>query len=104
MRQIVLQDSFGIEHLTERSAEKPTVKPDEILVRMQAAALNYVDLAIVEGRLATDLPLPPIPVADGAGVVEEVGEAVQGYGVGELVATLYISSWASGRHSPQHAK
>jgi NADPH:quinone reductase-like Zn-dependent oxidoreductase len=104
MRQLVLKDSFGIEHLAERSVEKPTVKPDEILVRMQAAALNYVDLAIVEGRLGTDLPLPLIPVADGSGIVEEVGDTAQGYRVGELVATLYIPSWASGRYLPRHTK
>ena len=102
MRQIVLEHGFGIEHLTERTAAKPVIKPDEVLVRMQAAALNYVDLAIVEGALGQNLPLPLIPVADGAGIIAETGASVQEFKAGELVSTLYIPSWPSGRYLPCH--
>lgn len=104
MRQIVLENKFGIENLTERSVDKPAVRPDEILVRMQSAALNYVDLAVVEGTLSFDLPLPLIPVADGAGTIEEIGTDVQGYKVGDLVSTVYIPQWQSGRYLAQYTK
>lgn len=104
MRQIVLEHKFGIENLAERVTEKLTIKPDEILVRMKAAALNYVDLAIVEGTLSPDLPLPLIPVADGAGIIEAIGGNVHGYEVGELVSTVYIPQWQSGRYLTEHTK
>jgi NADPH:quinone reductase-like Zn-dependent oxidoreductase len=104
MRQIILQSNFGIENLTEQSVEKPTIEHDEIMLRMQAAALNYVDLAAVEGTLAPNLPLPLIPVADGAGTIEETGADVHGYKFGELVSTLYIPQWRSGHYQTQHTK
>lgn len=104
MRQVILEYKFGIENLTERSVGKPAIRPDEILVRMKAAALNYVDLAAVEGVLSPDLPLPLIPVADGAGVIEAVGSDVRGHNVGELVATVYIPQWQSGRYLAEHTK
>jgi NADPH:quinone reductase-like Zn-dependent oxidoreductase len=53
MRQIVLR-KFGIENLTMETAKRPVPHQDEVLVRMHAAALNYVDLAIVE---ATEAPV-----------------------------------------------
>jgi NADPH:quinone reductase-like Zn-dependent oxidoreductase len=104
MRQIVLESKYGIENLTERAAEKPVVGSDEVLVHMKAAALNYVDLAIVEGKLSSNLPLPLIPVADGAGIIDTVGPDVRGFNVGELVSTLYIPRWQSGRYLAEHTK
>jgi NADPH:quinone reductase-like Zn-dependent oxidoreductase len=98
MRQVVLQNSFGIENLIERSAEKPAIRPDEILVRMHAAALNGLDLAVVETGLGMNLPLPLIPVADGAGTIEAVGADISGFQVGELVTTLFVPPWRSGRY------
>jgi len=68
LREIVLEGGFGIENLTERDVEVPTPGARELLVRMEAASLNYVDLAIVEGTLDSNLRFPFVPVADGAGV------------------------------------
>jgi hypothetical protein len=68
---------------------------------MRAAALNYVDLAIVEGTLAAALHLPLIPVADGAGIVEQVGADVRGYSPSDLVSTVYIAPWQAGRYTSE---
>ncbi len=69
---------------------------------MRAAALNFVDLATIKGRLDPKLTLPFVPVADGSGSIEEVGSAVHDFKPGDRVATLYIPSWASGRYKHEH--
>lgn len=102
MRRIILSEGFGLEHLKMESVPKPSIGSDEILVRIRAAALNYVDLAIIEGSLSRDIALPMIPVSDGAGYVEEVGSSVRGYKVGDLVATVYIPEWRAGPYKQEY--
>jgi NADPH:quinone reductase-like Zn-dependent oxidoreductase len=102
MNSIHLRDNFGIENLSLESAPTPEPGNDEVLVRMKAAALNYVDLAVVTGKLDPALRLPFIPVADGAGVVERVGARVKDLKSGDRVATLYIPPWPGGRYRSKH--
>lgn len=102
MRVASLANAFGIENLSIQRAAVPVPGDDDILVRMRAASLNYVDLAVVTGKLDATLPLPFIPVADGAGEVEAVGRNVRGFKTGDRVATLYIPSWSGGRYCHRH--
>ncbi len=97
MRVIQLQHGFGLDHLELSEHLKPTPAHEEVLVRLEAASLNYVDLLVVKGLLNPNLPLPYIPVADGAGVVEEVGAGVTAFAVGDKVATTFIPHWLDGR-------
>lgn len=56
-----------------------------MLVRLHAASLNYLDLAIVNGaHVPPSLPL--IPVTDGAGEIAALGDAVSQWHVGDRVA------------------
>jgi NADPH:quinone reductase-like Zn-dependent oxidoreductase len=102
MKYVALTNGFGIENLSVQSESKPAPKGDEILVRMKAAALNFVDLATIKGQLDPNLKLPFIPVADGSGVIEQVGDSVHGFKPGDRVATLYIPSWGSGPYKHEH--
>ncbi|KAK7705313.1 hypothetical protein SLS64_008150 [Diaporthe eres] len=56
------------------------VGPEEVLVEIHAASLNYRELAICRGNPASAIPLPAtpdvIPGSDGAGVTLAVGSAV----------------------------
>ncbi len=63
----------------------PQPKPDEVLIRLHAAALNRLDLWTRRGWQGLKLEFPHIPGADGAGIVEEVGELVQSFRGGERV-------------------
>lgn len=54
---------------------KPTPRPGEVLVRLQAAALNHRDEWIRTGQYA-GLKFPIIPGSDGAGFVAELGQGV----------------------------
>ena len=102
MNSVVLNKNFGIENLSLVSGPTPEPADDELLVRMKTAAVNYVDLAVVTGKLDPAIRLPFIPVADGAGIVESVGKGIQGFKPGDRVATLYIPSWPGGRYRQKH--
>ncbi|MDO9405348.1 MAG: Zn-dependent alcohol dehydrogenase [Polaromonas sp.] len=60
---------------------------DDVLVRIMATSLCHTDLEAVEGQLGT--PLPLIPGHEAAGIVEWVGQSVQGKAVGDHV----VISW-----------
>lgn len=97
MRVVQLQDGFGINHLQPIKQPKPSPTAGEVLVKLEATSLNYVDLLVIKGLLNPTLSLPYIPVADGAGVVEQVGEGVTAFQVGDKVATTFIPDWLGGR-------
>ncbi|XGV94679.1 MAG: NAD(P)-dependent alcohol dehydrogenase [Leptolyngbya sp. BL-A-14] len=101
MNVIQLQDGFGINCLQQAEQAKPSPAAGEVLVKLEAASLNYVDLMVIKGLLNLKLPLPYIPVADGAGVVEQVGAEVTAFQVGDRVTTLFIPRWIGDRPTPQ---
>ena len=63
----------------------PSPGPDTVLVRLHAAALNHLDLFLRSGEREKNIPLPHIPGADGAGVVEQVGGQVSDFKKGDRV-------------------
>jgi NADPH:quinone reductase-like Zn-dependent oxidoreductase len=65
----------GINELVVDTVPQPAPKSGEVLVRIQAAALNHRDVWIKIGQYA-GLHFPIIPGSDGAGTVVEVGEGV----------------------------
>jgi NADPH:quinone reductase-like Zn-dependent oxidoreductase len=92
---------FNIQHLKLTDQFEPTLAHDEVLVRLEAASLNYVDLLIVKGLLNPNISLPYTPVCDGAGVVEQVGEGVETFKPGDKVVSLFIPQWRSGQPTPE---
>jgi NADPH:quinone reductase-like Zn-dependent oxidoreductase len=64
-------------------APDPVAGPGEVLVRLRASALNHLDIWIRKGL--PSVPKPRILGADGAGVVDGVGEGVNGFEPGERV-------------------
>ena len=83
-------------------APEPKLAPNEILVRMQAASLNYRDLIVLRGQYTRD-PIPGrIPLSDGAGEVVEVGPAVSDFKVGDHVVGCFFRDWDAGRFQPAH--
>lgn len=101
MNVIQLQNGLGIDCLQQVEQAKPSPAADEVLVKLEAVSLNYVDLLVVKGLLNSNLPLPYTPVADGAGVVEHVGAEVTAFQVGDRVTTLFIPNWVKGNPTPQ---
>ncbi len=101
MNVIQLRDGFGIDRLYVSEQPKPNPGMGKVLVKLEAASLNYVDLLVVKGLLNPNLALPYIPVCDGAGVVERVGQGVTAFKPGDKVATVFIPDWVDGEPTAQ---
>lgn len=88
---MVLTEFGGPEVLHWREVEDPAPGVGEILVRVKAAGIGPTDLNIRAGHLAKVFPQGPGSVLgfEAAGVVEQLGEGVDGVVVGDEVA-LYL--------------
>jgi len=67
--------------------------PGEIRVALHGSSLNYHDLGVASGRTPTD---GRVLMADGAGVVEEVGEGVTEFKPGDRVVSCFFPDWQDG--------
>ena len=83
-----------------RRCERPDPKPlaHQILVRIQAASLNYRDLLIARGRyLGGSVTANTIPLSDGAGEILAVGASVTRFRTGQRAAGTFFRGWIDGR-------
>ncbi|HVI46856.1 MAG TPA: NAD(P)-dependent alcohol dehydrogenase [Chitinophaga sp.] len=92
---------FGIDNLELAEVTTPQPGPYDVLVKIEAVSLNYLDIALVNGIYKPNLALPATPVADGAGVVAAVGSAVTKWKVGDRVTSHYVQQWQQGPNSPE---
>jgi len=93
MQAIQVSQTGGPEVLTPVELPIPSPKPDEALVNIKAAGVNFIDVYVREGRYPT--PLPFVNGQEGAGVVTEVGSEVTTLKPGDRVAyTSALGSYA----------
>ena len=83
MRAVRIHEDGGPEVLRYEDAPDPVAGPGEVLVRLRAASLNHLDVWIRKGL--PSVPKPRILGADGAGIVEALGEGVEGPEIGRRV-------------------
>ncbi len=76
----------GPDALTWETSDSPEPGKGQVRVAIKAASLNFPDLLIVQGKYQVKPPLPFVPGAEFAGVVEAVGEGVKHLSVGSHVA------------------
>lgn len=76
MNAILVREFGGPEVLQLAEVPDPTAMDEQVLVRVHAVGVNPYDTYMRTGNYATKPPLPYIPGADGAGVVEAVGAGV----------------------------
>ncbi len=95
MKAIILRSPAGLDQLHHVDLPDPGEPgAGEIRVRIHASSLNFHDLGIVTGRLpSTD---GRVPMSDGAGVVEAVGEGVSEFSVGDYVVSTFFPTWLAG--------
>ena len=84
MRQIAITKTGGPEVLTLRDVLVPQPKAGEILVRLAAAGLNFIDVYHRTGLYP--VPLPSGLGLEGAGIVQAIGEGVTRFKVGDRAA------------------
>jgi NADPH:quinone reductase-like Zn-dependent oxidoreductase len=78
-----IHEDGGPEVLVLEEAPDPVPASGEVLVRLRASALNHLDVWIRQGL--PSVPKPRILGADGAGLVEALGDGVTGFEPGERV-------------------
>src|SRR5512137_14530 len=76
MKAVRFFEHGGPERLRFEDVPDPVAGPGEIVVRVKACALNYLDLWERNGLPGVTIPLPHISGSDIAGVVESVGVGV----------------------------
>jgi NADPH:quinone reductase-like Zn-dependent oxidoreductase len=86
MKALVLSGPGGIRHLRVQELPEPDPpRPGEVMVRIEAMALNRLDLFVAEGLPGIRYSYPHIVGSDGAGTVHQVGAGVEGFRPGDRV-------------------
>ncbi|WP_338427216.1 zinc-dependent alcohol dehydrogenase family protein [Sphingopyxis kveilinensis] len=95
MRAVQLRAPASLDNLTLVDLADPgDPGPGEIRVRLTASSLNFHDYAVVMGMIpAAD---GRIPMSDGAGTVEAVGEGVTQFKPGDIVVSIFFPEWIDG--------
>jgi len=100
MQAIVFEEFGGPEVLQVKEIEEPHAGPGEVRVAVKAAGVNPADFKIRRGWFESMAPttFPAVPGYELAGVVDEVGEGVTEFAVGDEVA-----GWAKAGSYAQYA-
>lgn len=85
MKAVLFHQHGGPDVLEYTDFATPEPKPGEVLVRLQAAALNRMDVMVRNGWPGLKLEMPHINGADGAGEVAALGEGANGFEIGDRV-------------------
>jgi len=88
MHAWLCNNPVGVDALSWTELPTPQPAAGQVLVAIQAASLNFPDLLIVQNKYQIKPPLPFVPGAEYAGVVQAVGEGVKHLTVGDSVACL----------------
>ena len=103
MKVMQIQDAWSPDNIGLAERPIPEPGPGEVLLRMEAASLNYRDYVMARGgygRRGGTLPL--VPCSDGAGRVVRVGAGVSRVAVGDLVCPIFSQTWTSGPFRDTH--
>ena len=92
--------AFGLDHVQLIDLDLPAPGPQEVLVKLHAASLNYRDLMMVLGHYNPNMELPRILGSDAAGEVIAIGESVTRFKVGDRVTSLFFQHWHDGEVQP----
>lgn len=85
MKAVRFHQFGGPETLIYEDAPLPVAGAGEVVVQVKACALNHLDLWIRDGIPAYHINLPHIPGCDVAGMIDHVGEGVEGFAKGDKV-------------------
>lgn len=85
MKAVRFHEFGGPEVLRYEDADRPAVGAGQVLIRVAGSAFNPADTGIRGGTLPFPVALPHVPGFDVSGTVEELGDAVAGFDIGDRV-------------------
>ena len=85
MKAIICSQWCEPEDLILGDLPDPVAGPGEVVIAIKAAALNFFDILMIQGKYQTKPPFPFSPAAEISGVVESVGAGVTDFKVGDRV-------------------
>ena len=93
MKAIQIRKTGGPEVLELVELPIPEPGPGQVLIRVEAVGVNFIEIYFRKGVYKAVLPLTP--GSEAAGTVEELGPGVKGFAAGEVVAsTSVLGSYA----------
>src|SRR5579863_683474 len=93
MKAIQIQSTGGPEVLQLVDQPIPQPGPGQVLIRIEATGVNFIEVYFRKGVYKASFPM--IPGSEAAGTVEELGPGVNGFKAGDAVAsTSVIGSYA----------
>ena len=86
MKAVRMHGHGGIEQLFYEEADEPKItEPNEVIVKLKAAAINHIDIWNRLGVTGVVIPMPHILGGDGAGRVVAIGDHVVNVKIGDAV-------------------
>ncbi|MDB5482691.1 MAG: quinone oxidoreductase [Caulobacteraceae bacterium] len=94
MRAIQADRIESLADYAEVDTTAPEPRAGQVRIKVAAVGVGYVDALVALGRYQVKPPTPHIPGAELAGVVDAVGDGVDGLAVGQRVAALGARAFA----------
>ena len=88
MKAIQIHQTGGPEALTLAELPIPEPGPGQVLIRVEATGVNFIEIYFRKGVYKASLPLTP--GSEAAGTVEELGPGVTGFAAGDAVASVSV--------------
>jgi NADPH2:quinone reductase len=88
MKAIQFHQTGGPEVLELAELPIPEPGPGQVLIRVEATGVNFIEIYFRKGMYKSSLPL--VPGTEAAGTVEELGPGVTGFKAGDVVASVGV--------------
>jgi NADPH2:quinone reductase len=88
MKAIQIHETGGPQVLKLAELPIPQPGPGQVLIRVEAAGVNFIEIYFRKGVYKASLPLTP--GSEAAGTVEELGPGVTGFAAGDAVASASV--------------
>jgi NADPH:quinone reductase-like Zn-dependent oxidoreductase len=88
MKALLSKAVGGPDTLALTEVDAPRAGAGQVVVAVRACAINYPDVLIIEDRYQFKPPRPFAPGGEIAGVIDSVGDEVEGWQVGDRVIAM----------------
>jgi NADPH:quinone reductase len=94
MKAVVAESLESLDSYQLKDIDKPAAGPGQVLIRVAACGVGYVDSLVALGQYQVKPPVPHTPGQEVAGIVDAVGEGVSHVAPGDRVMTMTAKGFA----------